>query len=423
MRKRRSWRRELSLFGWAVLIFCIGTAIVEVQRPAFDLTSLYKEAAFVGCLFVFHLTARFIHRRGDPYLLPLVTALCGIGVVLLHRLSPQLFFAQMQWILLGMALFCVAAVAFQRLGGLLHYKYLIGLIGVGLLLAAILFGTEIGGSKSWILLGPIRFQPSEFAKLFIIFFLGAYLVEHKRVLASTNFKLGPIRLPAFRFIAPLIAIWSLAILMFLLQRDLGSALLFFGIAVSMTYMANGNLSYVSLAGLFFTASAVISYFLFGHVRTRVNIWQDPWLDPNGQSYQIVQSLLAIGSGGVLGSGLGLGRPDLIPEAHTDFIFSVAAEEFGLAGSCAILLLYIFLVFRGYKIALASQDELEMLVAAGTTSSMAMQVFTIVAGVTKFIPLTGITLPFVSYGGSSIVVNFIMMGLLYALSGKKRQRRA
>jgi cell division protein FtsW (lipid II flippase) len=411
--------KEMSLLAWAVLIFLIGTAILELQKPALDMAACAKELLFAAGIFVFQIIVRFINKEGDTYLFPLIMALCGIGMVLIYRLAPKLFFMQMQWVVLGVFIFCLSSIFFRRLGDLIHYKYLIGLIGVVLLLSAIIFGTEIGGSKSWIILGPIRFQPSEFAKLCIIFFLGAYLVEHKRVLATTGFKLGPFSVPSFRFIAPLIAIWSLAVLMFLLQRDLGSALLFFGIAVSMTYMANGNLSYVAIAGLFFSLSSVISYFLFSHVRVRVAIWQNPWLDPNGQAYQIVQSLVAIGSGGILGTGLGLGNPDYIPEVHTDFIFAAAAEELGLAGACAIILIYILIVYRGYRISLAAKNEMEMLVAAGITSCMALQVFTIIAGVTKLIPLTGITMPFISYGGSSIVVNFIMAGLLFALSGKRQ----
>lgn len=421
--QNRYFLKEMSLLVWAVLIFFIGTAILELQNMVFEPMTLLKEVAFVGSVFVFQIIVRLINRQGDTYLFPLITALCSLGLVLIHRLETNLFFSQLQWIILGMAIFCISASLFKRLGRLINYKYLTGIVGVGLLLAAILFGTEIGGSKSWIIMGPIRFQPSEFAKLFIIFFLGAYLVEHKKVLATTNFKLGPLEFPAFRFIAPLITIWSLAILMFLLQRDLGSALLFFGIAVSMTYMANGNFSYVAIASLFFSFSSAVSYFIFSHVQVRVAIWQNPWLDPNGQAYQIVQSLLAVGSGGMLGSGLGFGHPGYIPEVHTDFIFAAVAEELGFAGACAVIIIYALIIYRGYKIALSAENEMEMLVAAGIASCLAMQVFTIIAGVTKLIPLTGITLPFISYGGSSIVTNFIMVGLLFALSGKRPKHEA
>lgn len=228
-------------------------------------------------------------------------------------------------------------------------------------------------------------------------------------------KIGPLALPPFRFIAPLIVIWGMAMLMFVLQRDLGAALLFFGIAVVMTFMATGNLSYVFFASLFFGGSTVFSYFLFSHVKIRTAIWMNPWLDPNGQAYQIIQSLFCFGSGGIIGTGLSAGHPEFIPEVHTDFIFSAIAEEMGLLGSLAIILVYMLLLYRGFRIALACNHPMNALLAAGLSASLALQIFIILAGVTKLLPLTGITMPFISYGGSSMIANFITIGLLFALS--------
>ena len=228
-----------------------------------------------------------------------------------------------------------------------------------------------------------------------------------------------LHLPPVRFIAPLIVLWGLAVLMFVIARDLGAALLFFGMAVLMTYMGTGRKSYVFLAGLFILAAAAFSYALFGHVRVRFDIWLHPWADPNGMSYQVVQSLFSIGTGGVWGTGFAEGHPLLIPEVHTDFIFAGIAEEFGLIGAVLVLMVYALLFWRGIRIAMGAARAAESLLAAGCATSLLLQAFIITAGVTKLLPLTGITLPFVSYGGSSMSASFILVGILTALSGEGR----
>lgn len=375
-------------------------------------------AAAIACyLAAYAYTRRFFHR-GDPYLLPLAIFLSSIGLTMIYRLKPVLFTQQLKWFIIGLFIFLAAASFYQKIQDFIQYKYILGLLSLFLLIAAIVFGADIGGSKSWIILGPVRFQPSEFAKILMIVFLSAYLIEYRSVLSSPIHRYGIFRLPPLRFIAPLAVIWGMAILMFVVQRDLGSALLFFGIAVVMTYMATGVIGYVALASLFFGASSTIAYFLFSHVKVRVAIWIDPWLDPNGRAYQIIQSLFSFGSGGILGSGLALGSPDFIPEAHTDFIFSAIAEEWGLLGSLAVIFAYLLLFYRGIKIAFACKNNMNALLAAGLTASFALQTFIILAGVTKLLPLTGITLPFVSYGGSSMAASFITIGLLFALSVKE-----
>ncbi|QJW47140.1 FtsW/RodA/SpoVE family cell cycle protein [bacterium BFN5] len=299
-----------------------------------------------------------------------------------------------------------------------EYKYICGIFGVLLLLSAILFGVDIGGNKNWVIIGPVRFQPSEFAKLFIVVFLAAYLNERKQLLTLMNNKYGPLTLPPMRFIAPLLIIWGLAMMMFILQRDLGSALLFFGIALLMTYMASGKINYVLIGSFLFLIGAIACYNLYPHVQTRVDIWLNPWSDPNGKAYQIVQSLFALGTGGILGSGLSFGYPNLIPEVHTDFIFSAIGEELGLTGGAAILILYIIMICRAFKAAILADQDFKALVAGGLAAATALQIFIIIGGVTKFLPLTGITLPFISYGGSSMVANFMFLGMLFAISEKR-----
>jgi cell division protein FtsW (lipid II flippase) len=208
--------------------------------------------------------------------------------------------------------------------------------------------------------------------------------------------------------------------MFVVERDLGSALLFFGMAVLMTYMATGSKTYVFLAMLFIGLAAVISYMAFGHVRVRFDIWLDPWQDPDGMAYQVVQSLFSFGTGGIWGTGFGFGHPGFIPEVHTDFIYAAIAEEWGLVGTLSVLFCYVLLSFRGIGLALQCEQEKELLLAAGCSMLLLLQAFVIIAGVTKFLPLTGITLPFVSYGGSSLVSGFIELGLLLSLSLRRQE---
>ena len=366
-----------------------------------------------------HLFLRTTGHNGDPVLLPVASVLTGLGLTLLLRLNSDLFFLQALWLVVGLAGFLGTVVLFQNPGRFAGYKYVLGGIGLILLLSTILFGVDIGGHRSWIIVGPIRFQPSEFAKLFVILFLAAYLSERREVIAFATRRYGPLVLPQPRFIAPLMAVWMLAMVMLVAQRDLGSALLYFGITVIMTYMASGRFTYIALGAFLFLSGSILCYFLYSHVQVRVDIWLDPWKDPNGKAYQIVQSLFALGSGGILGTGLTYGYPKMIPEVHTDFIFAVIGEELGFVGSAAVMLIYLLFIYRAFRIAMKAVNPFSTLVASGLAVFLALQVFLIVGGVTKFFPLTGITLPWVSYGGSSMVANFILLGMLYAISEVRR----
>jgi cell division protein FtsW (lipid II flippase) len=360
------------------------------------------------------------HAAGDPLLLPLSALLSGIGLIMILRLKPELYLMQVIWNFVGMAAFLGTVYYCRRIEELANYKYLCGMIGVALLLLAIVFGVDIGGHKSWVIIGPVRFQPSEFAKLFIVLFLAGYLSEQRQLLVQTAKRYGPVAIPQFRFIAPLLTVWGLTMVMFVLQRDLGSALMFFGIVVLMIYMVNGEFSIIAMGTLLFFVGSAACYKFYSHIRIRVDIWLNPWADPNGKAYQIVQSLFAIGSGRILGSGLTYGFPTMIPEVHTDFIFAAIAEELGFIGAGAVLLLYILLVYRAYRISLHAKSSFSMLAGGGLATILALQIFFIVGGVSKFFPLTGITLPFVSYGGSSILANFIFVGMLFAISKEESQ---
>ena len=401
-------------------ILLLGTGVLLLaHRLTADLLLLpWLAAVIVGAFFTQFILGR---RDGtDLTLFPAAMLLASLGLIMIGRLKPALFLTQMRWLLLGLIVYLFLVFLGERVLRLLSYPYLLGVFCLLLLCSALFFGTEIGGSRNWIVFGPFAVQPSEFGKIVIIMFLAAYLTEHREVLTLPRHRLLWLKLPVLRFIAPLLLIWGIAILMFVVQRDLGSALLFFGIAVSMTYMATGRKSYVALAFAFFLGAAALSYSFFSHVRVRFNIWLDPWSDPSGSAYQVVQSLFALGSGGVWGAGFAHGHPNLIPEVHTDFIFAAIAEELGLLGSLGIMLVFALFFYRAIRIALACREETRMLLAAGIAVMFLLQAFIIIAGVTKFLPLTGITLPFVSYGGSSMIASFMLLGILTVLSKKENR---
>lgn len=401
-------------------ILLLGTGVLLLaHRLTADLLLLpWLAAVIVGAFFTQFILGR---RDGtDLTLFPAAMLLASLGLIMIGRLKPALFLTQMRWLLLGLIVYLVLVFLGERFLRLLSYPYLLGVFCLLLLCSALFFGTEIGGSRNWIVFGPFAVQPSEFGKIVIIMFLAAYLTEHREVLTLPRHRLLWLKLPVLRFIAPLLLIWGIAILMFVVQRDLGSALLFFGIAVSMTYMATGRKSYVALAFAFFLGAAALSYSFFSHVRVRFNIWLDPWSDPSGSAYQVVQSLFALGSGGVWGAGFAHGHPNLIPEVHTDFIFAAIAEELGLLGSLGVMLVFALFFYRAIRIALACREEARMLLAAGIAVVFLLQAFIIIAGVTKFLPLTGITLPFVSYGGSSMIASFMLLGILTVLSKKENR---
>lgn len=406
---------ELGLLLLTSLVLLNGYLAVSLANHQFS----YENFSITIILTAFWIfTSMVIRRRflcADPVLLPLAVFLASIGLTLILRLRPDLFVQQAMWLAAGLLAFIITAISFRQAENIAKYKYICGITGIVLLLITITLGVDIGGNKNWIILGPLRVQPSEFAKLLIIVFLAAYLSERRQLLTYATRHYGPVTLPHPRFIAPLMALWALTMAMLIIQRDLGSALLYFGTTVIMTYMASGKWEYVVLAlGLFFTGSAVC-YYLFPHVQVRIDIWLNPWADPSGRSYQIVQSLFALGSGGILGSGLTFGYPNIIPEVHTDFIFAAIGEELGLAGTAAVIMAYILIVYRAFRTALASPIPFTMLLASGLGVLTALQVFIIIGGVTKFLPLTGITLPLISYGGSSMVSSFILLGMLFAIS--------
>ena len=416
-KSKGAWSLMLAANGF---LFC-GMSLVILREGISMREGVMLTVVVLLALLTFLLIDR-AKPRPNLLLFPTALMLSYIGIVEIARLNHDLLASQLKWLIIGEILMIFMLRSVRLLQRLTSYQYVLGLSCIIVLSLAIFFGTEIGGSRNWLIIGSFRMQPSEFGKILLVLFLAAYLADHRAELTEKNVgtKVGGLfYLPPLKFIAPLIAVWSVAIVMFVLQKDLGSALMFFGIAVIMTYMATRNLPYLGIALTFFALATIVSYYLFGHVKTRFDVWLNPWEDMNGTGYQIVQSLFAFKAGGVWGTGFGEGYPELIPEVHTDFVYAAIAEEMGLVGSLSVLLLSVIIFWAGIRIANTMRSDGEVLMCAGLAVVFMLQSFIIIAGVAKFIPLTGITLPFVSYGGSSMVSSFIMLGMLLSLSRKRR----
>lgn len=358
---------------------------------------------------------RFTGYKADPYLLPITAVLVCTGLVFLLRLQPQFAFRQFAWLLVALLALAVVTTVLRNYHILSEYMYIYALIGAVALIIPIFFGEEQGGARRWLDFNVFQVQTSEFVKILLVIFLAAYLAENRRLLTTGTGNLFGIPVPGPREWGPLVAMWGIALIFLIFQRDLGTALIYFCTFLAMVYTATARLFYIIFGMSTFLLGSFICYQIFHHVQVRVDIWLNPWIHFETYGYQIIQSLFAIGSGGLIGTGLGAGRPDLIPAVHTDFIFAAVSEEMGLLGGCGIILLFILFIYRGLKTAMGTRDDFSALLAAGLTALMALQVFIIIAGVIKLLPLTGIVLPYMSYGGSSLVANFILLGLLLNVS--------
>jgi peptidoglycan glycosyltransferase len=358
-----------------------------------------------------HLAVRRFAPGADPVLLPVTALLSGIGLAMVARLDPSLAGAQTLWLLAGVAVLCAALAFIPSLETLARYKYTIMLAALVLLLAPALIGTEINGAKLWLRIGSLSFQPAELAKILLVVFLAAYLAEFREVLSVSTRKFAGLHLPRARHLGPLLLMWAVSLVVLVAEKDLGSSLLFFGIFLVMVTVGTGRWSYAVVGTLLFALGAAAAFFMFAHVRLRIDVWLHPFADAAGKGYQVVQSLFAFAAGGMTGVGPGRGLPTRIPFVATDFIFAAVGEELGLLGGVAIVTAYLVLCLRGLATAVRARSDMASLTAAGLVAALGLQTFVIVGGVTRLIPLTGITLPFVSYGGSSIVSNFLLLALL------------
>jgi cell division protein FtsW (lipid II flippase) len=387
---------------------------------------------YLVALFLVHAALVLAGRRTDQILLPTMGLLGGIGLLLMIRLPQDLAgrfggLAQTQllWLVIGLVIVAGLAVAVRNDVWLRRYKYTWAAAGVALLLLTFLFGQDINGARLSVTIGPFSGQPSELLKVILVIFLAGYLSENRPLLVEESTRVGPIRLPPLPYLAPMVAMWAIALGIVIVQRDLGAALLFFAVFLLLLYVSTARFSFVVLGLAAFVVGAGLLYFVFDHVRTRIDIWVDPFADATGAGFQVVQALHAFARGGLIGTGLGAGLPNIagrppIPALHTDFPFAALGEELGLVGILAVLGLYLVLVERGLRIASAAQDEFRAILAAGLSLVIGVQAFIIAAGNLKLIPLTGITLPFVSYGGSSLLANAVIVGLLIALSERTRE---
>ena len=424
---------ELRLLLPLVILVPLGFAVTHIaQSGVFEPGPMGVAIGYVGLVLAAHLALRLLGSRGDQLLLPAVATVGGIGIVMLNRLPQDLLgtdvlgvrmgmaTTQLLWFAIGLGAMVLVADRFRDDGILRHFKYTWALAGTALLVITFLFGREVNGARLWIYVGPVGFQPGEAIKIVLVIFIAGYLAEKRTLLSDASMRIGPLRFPPLPYLLPMIAIFVAVMLIVIVSRDLGTALLFLGIFLTMLFVATGRRSYVLLGLVLFVAGSFVAYNLFGHVRVRVDNWIDPFADPTGTGYQTVQALYAFGRGGLFGEGLGQGLPMIggrlpIPALPTDFIFAAVAEELGLMGAVALLGVVAVLVFRGLRTAILARDDFSAMLAVGLTVSLGLQTIIIAAGNVKLVPLTGITFPFLSYGGSSLLASFVVIGLLLAIS--------
>ena len=411
----------------ALLITTLGFATLIFAQGATSPPLIYG-AYYAGTLFVLYLGVRLMLPHSDVLLLPLVTLLTGLGLVMIFRLTYNvedkqgLAITQAVWILIGSGTMFLLVLFFRNYHRLFDYKYLLAAVAVLLIASTFTpLGYEVNGARLWVSLGPVGFQPSEFARIALIIFFAGYLAETRDLLAATSRTILGVQIPALKYFGPVALVWAASLGLLVFEKDLGSSLLFFAVPLLMLYAATGRIAYVLLGTVLFSVGSFLAFLLFDHVKVRVRAWVDPWAYPDTDGFQILQSIFNIADGGLLGTGLGAGFAQTIPEVETDFVFSAVASELGLLGATAVLLAFLVFVYRGTKIALLADDDASKLLAFGLTAMFAIQTLVIVGGVTKAIPLTGITLPFVSYGGSSVVGNFILTGLLLLISERAGRR--
>jgi cell division protein FtsW (lipid II flippase) len=387
---------------------------------------------YLGAVWAVHGLFLLTARRSDQFLLPAVALLGGLGLLLANRLPQSLVVQQfgpyelglgdlqLLWLVVGLAIIAWLAITVRSDNWLRLYKYSWAGAGIVLLLAVFLFGREVNGARLTLCVGPVCGQPSELLKVLLVVFLAGYLSDNRGLLATQRTRLGPVSLPPLPYLLPMLAMWAIALAVVIVQRDLGAALLFYSVFLAVLFVATARWSYVALGAVLFVAGSIALYAVFPHVRARIDIWLDPFADPLGTGYQTVRALFAFGRGGILGTGLGAGLPTAggaaaIPAVHTDFAFTALAEETGYLGALAIIGTYLVVIERGLRIAARSADDFRALLAAGLTLTIGIQTAIIIGGNARLIPLTGITAPYLSYGGSSVLASAVAIGLLLAFS--------
>jgi cell division protein FtsW (lipid II flippase) len=428
-------RREAALLVLVYAVLAVGGLSLGMTRTGeVGVAGLPLLVTYGLALAIVHLAQTIAGRRTDQVLLPAVGMLGGLGLLVMIRLpqglasqdlgSVELGLAELQtlWLCIGLAIVGFLAVAVRSDAWLRRYKYTWALAGLALLVLTFAFGVDQGGARLTLVVGPFSGQPSELLKVILVVFLAGYLAEYRPILATERTSIGPVRLPPLPYLAPMLAMVALGMGVVIVQRDLGAALLFYVVFLAMLYVATGRASWAGLGVVLGALAAVALYLAFPHVRERVTVWLDPFADPLGAGFQIVQALHAFARGGLFGVGLGAGLPEIagrlpVPAVHTDFPLAAIGEEMGLAAVLGVLGLYLVVLERGLRVAAAAADPFRALLAAGLALVVGVQALVIAGGDLRIIPLTGITLPLVSYGGSSILANSLVVGLLLALSDR------
>ena len=418
---------SLPLIALAAVVTLLGLAAVFLaERPGDWRSSLEFRAGVVFVVTVAGVFLSFGFGRfaGDRFLFPVIVLLSGFGLIIAVRLQSDLQEVrgfriaigerQLAYLVAGLLVMWAVAIFFPDPSFLANWRYSVLFGGLALLVVTAAIGTTVNGARLWISVGGVQIQTAELVKVALVIFLAAYLSENEQLIGS-SWKVGWFDFPPIPYLAPMIVMWGLCLVALVLLNDLGTALLFFLLFLIMLYVASGRSFYVLLGLVGFVAGALLAYYLFDRVQIRIQNWIDPWQQPYGSGYQQIQSDYAISSGGIFGVGPGKGQPWQIPEVQTDYVVAVIGEEWGLAGIVALLGLYTVMTVRGMYIALRASEGFLRLLAVGLTASLAIQALVILGGVFRLLPLTGVTTPFVSYGGSSLLVSFGIVGLLLRIS--------
>ena len=424
---RRRRNTELSLLFTAAIVIVAAYVLASLGRLAELPANIVPFLGIIlGLLLVAHIATRHLAPLADPVLLPLAGLLNGFGYVFIARLDEDLAGLQAVWTLVGVGAFCGTLLIVRRTRWLEQYRYTLMLVGVLLLVLPLApgIGQEINGARIWVSIGAINFQPGEFAKIAFAIFFAAYLVDKREVLSLSSIRIAGMAFPEARHLGPILVAWSASLLVMVFEKDLGSSLLFFALFVVLLWVSTERPSYLVMSLAMFAVGSTISYNRFGHVRQRVEVWLDPFDDPFGDGFQVTQSAFALADGGITGTGLGTGSPNTenIPAVETDFIFAIIGEELGLLGTTAILISFMLMIGSGLRIAITAERSFEKLLATGLTTLLGFQAFIIIAGVIRVLPLTGVTLPFVSYGGSSLLANWVLLALLLRISDDSANQR-
>lgn len=413
-------RTELALLLFPPALLALGLYALRLNDHPPSPLDLRWPVVFAAAFLGAHFFLALLRPHADQVLLPVVAMIAAIGLLFVARLEPDLAPVQLTWMSLGLLLMVGVMIIVPNLVILRNYKYLAATGGITLLAATALFGREVNGARLWLGVGPFAFQATEVIKVLLVIFLAGYLSEKREILSRVTMRWAGLRLPALPYLVPLALIWALTLAMLVWQKDLGAVAILMGVTVVLLYVATGRLSFVLGGILLLVINVFLTYQVFGYVRSRIDVWLDPWAEASAAGYQIVQSLYAFAAGGLFGAGPGRGLPDYIPAVHTDFVFAAVGEELGLMGTAGLLALYLVLTSRGLKTAAAQAGDFALLLAIGASVTLALQTLVIMAGNVGLIPVTGVTLPFVSYGGSSVVVNFVLIGFLLQLSATSPQ---